>query len=1045
MTRIRWFRVPARPRPARRVRLLAAAAPLALAGMTIPAAAASGHAQAATASPAAERAVTTTSTASGQGPVPLSLPGLTARTTTVTLITGDQVRLTEVSKGRYDATGIPGSGPASSIDFQGKGSAGELTSLQATPNEADALIGTGQVNPGLFDVLWLATHGDTGADARIPVTIEYTSHPGAAAMAATAARLPGATVTGTSAARGQVTVQVAASHAAAFWAALTGTTSASSAAQPAGTGSGQLAGGAAAVWLTGHDTPTANPAPQQAGQPEYPVTITYTRTVTGSLIPQTCGQLAGMTYPAALLCGFQSSLLGVAGGGLDNAYKQPGNGYTCVQTEPAKPLPLCTAVQATFTVPAGVYAMWASATFHTTQDADGTEEDALVEMDVPQFTVTGPTAITVNANDMTPVTVTTPQPARTYGPDSMGEFRTTQDGRDITNVTESLLNQGVNYWAVPTAPSQRATIGEYTLFTAMTMGAPLITAQVTAPRHLALHPIYPCDSDDNSNCAGGEGGIVRFSGSHTLQLVNAGTGTPAEFSEINARGKLALISPYEATTVTSTLWPGYSCQPNVPCDGQLAAAKQAGAAGVLFTGGDDGYAVAACGGQVATCWPGPLPTFGQLQLKPTDPTVPFALIDQAEAATLAGLAAKGPVTVTVTDHGETGYAYSLSFYQEGGIAASQHYTLTNQQLAEVTDAYDAAAPQSVPPDLQAWTTTDAPGQFFSVGSGWDFPGPPFSVRTYYGPLSPAVVWKIAPSLLTNASYTYTGVAATVFGQPGQQDMAWHTAPVAPGAFTLDPAAIQAQPGSLIAAAAASRQGNAFYPEFYLTSGASPLSDGDPASIVGFAPGSIQLYDQAGQELQASTLQSGAAYYPDLPTAQQRYKLVLGTQLTGYGPATTTEDTTWDFTSAAPASGDYAPDGYSCLGTLLNGSTDPCNLPPLVYLRYNANLTLNNTITPGTHQLQVTGYHQDPSAPPVTSLKLWTSTDGGTTWQPARVSGGRDGTFTAAYAVPASGTSGYVSIKAEATDAAGNDITQTITDAYAIAAATSAASAAAPTR
>jgi hypothetical protein len=39
-----------------------------------------------------------------------------------------------------------------------------------------------------------------------------------------------------------------------------------------------------------------------------------------------------------------------------------------------------------------------------------------------------------------------------------------------------------------------------------------------------------------------------------------------------------------------------------------------------------------------------------------------------------------------------------------------------------------------------------------------------------------------------------------------------------------------------------------------------------------------------------------------------------------------------------------------------------------------------------------------------------------------VTGGKDGTFTAVYTIPASGTNGYVSIKAQAADAAGNTIT-----------------------
>lgn len=154
---------------------------------------------------------------------------------------------------------------------------------------------------------------------------------------------------------------------------------------------------------------------------------------------------------------------------------------------------------------------------------------------------------------------------------------------------------------------------------------------------------------------------------------------------------------------------------------------------------------------------------------------------------------------------------------------------------------------------------------------------------------------------------------------------------------------------------------------------------------------------------------------------------------GSSPTPARRNTTWDFTSAAPTTDDTLP-GTGCAGTALGISTAPCQADPLVFPDYNAGLAAANTITPGIHQLQVIGYHQDPSAPPVTSLKLWTSTDGGTAWQSARVIRGRSGTFKVIYRVPGSGTNGYVSIKAEASDAAGNDITQVIDNTYAIAAA-----------
>jgi hypothetical protein len=394
--------------------------------------------------------------------------------------------------------------------------------------------------------------------------------------------------------------------------------------------------------------------------------------------------------------------------------------------------------------------------------------------------------------------------------------------------------------------------------------------------------------------------------------------------------------------------------------------------------------------------------------------VPFAEIDATEGNTLLGLLAKGPVTVAVSDSGETPYAYFLRFDQEGQIPASLHYTLTSRQLAEVSSSYNAAS--SPTSGTQVWGDSYGPDDDgWSVGVALDFPYPR-TMREYYGPLSPDQVWGMRENIWGNGLSN----AYTVFGQPSTSTLGWNEPPVTLGATAPESQAgvYQAQPGLFGALCMGCRQGNTFWPVFALVNGANPAGSNGGG---GFAPGTIQLYNQAGQEI-APTLAGGVATY-QLPPQQARYKLVV--------PYDTT--TTWDFTSAEPTA-DQTPQGTVCTGSELGESTAPCQADPLVFLRYDAGLSLTNTITPGTHQLQVTGYHQDPSAPPVTSLQLWTSTDGGSTWQPARVTGGRNGTFTVLYTVPASGTNGYVSIKAQASDAAGNDITQVIDNAYAIAAA-----------
>jgi hypothetical protein len=101
--------------------------------------------------------------------------------------------------------------------------------------------------------------------------------------------------------------------------------------------------------------------------------------------------------------------------------------------------------------------------------------------------------------------------------------------------------------------------------------------------------------------------------------------------------------------------------------------------------------------------------------------------------------------------------------------------------------------------------------------------------------------------------------------------------------------------------------------------------------------------------------------------------------------------------------------------------------PLIFLRYNASLDLGNAWTaPGSYPLQITAYHQEPNAPAITGLTLWTSTNGGARWKKAAVTSHGDDAYTTTITVlklPITG--GTVSIKVQARDAGGNDVTQVL--------------------
>jgi hypothetical protein len=95
------------------------------------------------------------------------------------------------------------------------------------------------------------------------------------------------------------------------------------------------------------------------------------------------------------------------------------------------------------------------------------------------------------------------------------------------------------------------------------------------------------------------------------------------------------------------------------------------------------------------------------------------------------------------------------------------------------------------------------------------------------------------------------------------------------------------------------------------------------------------------------------------------------------------------------------------------------------------LDLGNAWTaPGSYPLRITAYHQEPSAPTITGLTLWTSTNGGATWKKAAVASQGDGTYNTTITVPkVPAAGGTVSIKVRAEDADGDDVTQVLYNAW----------------
>ncbi|MFF3787092.1 hypothetical protein [Streptomyces sp. NPDC001933] len=143
-------------------------------------------------------------------------------------------------------------------------------------------------------------------------------------------------------------------------------------------------------------------------------------------------------------------------------------------------------------------------------------------------------------------------------------------------------------------------------------------------------------------------------------------------------------------------------------------------------------------------------------------------------------------------------------------------------------------------------------------------------------------------------------------------------------------------------------------------------------------------------------------------------------------------TAWEYTSDRPTKPD-TPTSQPCVADVVVKEPGPCRPEPLIFLRYDLGLDLDNTVKANKpHSITVTGYYQDRvSTPPtVTELRAEASFDGGKTWKPVITKADGKNTFTARIKHPKRDQAPEgVALRITATDSAGNNVKQTIPQAY----------------
>jgi Subtilase family len=140
---------------------------------------------------------------------------------------------------------------------------------------------------------------------------------------------------------------------------------------------------------------------------------------------------------------------------------------------------------------------------------------------------------------------------------------------------------------------------------------------------------------------------------------------------------------------------------------------------------------------------------------------------------------------------------------------------------------------------------------------------------------------------------------------------------------------------------------------------------------------------------------------------------------------TASQTTWTWRSV-PHSGAKLPKGWTC--PTLTTPTQSCSVEPMMTLLYQVGgLAVDGTAPAGPQQIQITAGHLQLSrAAKITGASAQFSVDGGTTWQPASVTPTGGGRFNVTFTAP---PGAQVSLQVQASDAAGGQITETITSAY----------------
>ncbi|MFE7750556.1 S8 family serine peptidase [Streptomyces sp. NPDC057428] len=449
----------------------------------------------------------------------------------------------------------------------------------------------------------------------------------------------------------------------------------------------------------------------------------------------------------------------------------------------------------------------------------------------PEVSLTKATTVTLDLRKAKPLRVRYPESTETYTASStVNRVSETGAWGTITVLTTEYKAREPHWWVLPTGKVSEGTF-THDFYSSRT--TPVVTMRTTgggAPLNLSVRYGTP-DAvvtetqgwlRDNGDPSTREAAmpVPRLPVKGHLQVVHAGTGSAAELADVNARGKLVLLTPTDICQST--------CDFPKLRDERVAAAAAAGAAGVLVAAPD----LTSLGrtSDFDQCADGPqscpaVQPYAALPLV----TVPYT---EAEGLIKRIKADRSHVRISLGGS-VVPRAYAARYHDEGQIRPNA-YRVGKDDLDRVDLSFHGARPGVV--HQLSWR------QYFQgnpTTSHVALPQP-FTRQTV------TAFVKRQDDAINSFTASWADQGADFFMEhnrsemndlllTGRNEIHWNAGPAVPGAVPQ----VRTKSGFSVAAGpcAGCRQGDSFYPTFYLTG-----SGGGRQALIGIVDDELLQHD-----------------------------------------------------------------------------------------------------------------------------------------------------------------------------------------------------------